>query len=130
AWLARVVARNDLGRWQLGELLRRRPVAFAVLGLYTLVALADSVSWTGGVGRDAIAVHEPRSIIDRAFADSQEKSYSAPLATTEFYRPASLAHPRRHMLGTDILGRDVLYVTLKGARVALLIGGLTSLIAI
>ncbi|MBW2497950.1 MAG: ABC transporter permease, partial [Deltaproteobacteria bacterium] len=31
---------------------------------------------------------------------------------------------------TDILGRDVLYLSLKGARVALLIGGLTSLIAI
>ncbi|HXS18172.1 MAG TPA: ABC transporter permease, partial [Polyangiaceae bacterium] len=31
---------------------------------------------------------------------------------------------------TNILGQDVLYVTLKGARVALLIGGLTSLITI
>jgi peptide/nickel transport system permease protein len=33
-------------------------------------------------------------------------------------------------LGTDILGRDVVYRTLKGVRVALLIGGLTSLVVI
>jgi peptide/nickel transport system permease protein len=129
-WTLRVVTRSELGRGQLRELLRRRPVAFAVLGLYTIIALGDSVAWTGGSGRDAIAMHEPRSAVDRLFADSHEKSYSAPLAATEFYRPAALAHPGRHPLGTDILGRDVLYVTLKGARVALLIGGLTSLIAI
>ncbi len=113
-----------------GELFRRRPVAFAILALYALVALADAVAWTGGSGRDAIAAHEPRSVVDRAFGSLQEKSYSAPFASTEFYRHARLAHPGRHVLGTDILGRDVLYVTLKGARVALLIGGLTSLIAI
>jgi peptide/nickel transport system permease protein len=34
------------------------------------------------------------------------------------------------VLGTDLIGRDVLYLSLKGARVALLIGGLTSLLAI
>jgi peptide/nickel transport system permease protein len=130
AYVLRAVMRDELSRTQFHELLRRRPVAFSILGLYTMVALADSVAWTGGGGRDAIMVHEPRSVVDRAFANLQEKSYSAPLASTEFYRPASLTHPGRHLLGTDILGRDVLYVTLKGARVALLIGGLTSLIAI
>ena len=41
-----------------------------------------------------------------------------------------MAAPGSHWLGTDILGRDVFYLMLKGARVALLIGGLTSLIAI
>ena len=39
-------------------------------------------------------------------------------------------HPGRHLLGTDLIGRDVLHLALKGARVALLIGGVTSLIAI
>jgi peptide/nickel transport system permease protein len=129
-YVLRAVMTDDLRRAHLRELLRRRPVAFSILGLYAAVALADSIAWTGGTGRDAIMVHEPRSVVDRAFANVQEKSYSSPLASTEFYRPASLAHPGRHLFGTDILGRDVLYVTLKGARVALLIGGLTSLIAI
>ena len=52
------------------------------------------------------------------------------LRTRGFYEDASLKHPGRHVLGTDILGNDVLYRTLKGVRVALLIGGLTSLIVI
>jgi peptide/nickel transport system permease protein len=43
---------------------------------------------------------------------------------------APLKYPRRHLLGTDILGRDVLHMTLKGVRVAMLIGGLTTLIVI
>ena len=39
-------------------------------------------------------------------------------------------HPGAHALGTDLPGRDVVYRTLKGMRVALLIGGLTSLVVI
>jgi peptide/nickel transport system permease protein len=70
-------------------------------------------------------------VIDRLFpVDFDERSYSAPMASTEFYGDAPLAHPGRHWLGTDILGRDVLHLTLKGVRIALLIGGLTSLIVI
>ena len=56
-----------------------------------------------------------------------EASYSAPLARESFYGTQPLLHPGAHLLGTDLLGRDVVYRTLKGARVALLIGGLTSL---
>src|SRR4030095_6763224 len=62
--------------------------------------------------------------------DFQERSYSAPLAETELYGGVRLRYPGRHLLGTDILGRDVLKQTLKGARVALLIGGLTTLIVV
>ena len=47
-----------------------------------------------------------------------------------FYGGQPLLHPGAHLLGTDLLGRDVVYRTLKGARVALLIGGLTSLVVI
>ena len=82
-------------------------------------------------GAEGVAAHKPRSLIDRAFpVDFQERSYSAPLAFEEFYGGAGLRHPGQHWLGTDILGRDVLHLTLKGARVALLLGGLTSLIVI
>jgi peptide/nickel transport system permease protein len=117
------------------ELVRRRPLALAAVGLYVLVALLDSYAWVGGSeapdGGDAVAVHEPRSAIDRLFpVDFTEKSYSAPFAEQEFYGGAALRYPGRHVLGTDILGRDVLHLTLKGARVALLIGGFTSLIVI
>jgi peptide/nickel transport system permease protein len=121
---------NRAGR----ELLRRRPIALATICVFVMVALLDSVAWVGGQGtEDAIALEQsrPRSVIDRMFApDFKEKSYSAPLADVEFYGGSPLGHPGSHLLGTDILGRDVLQLTLKGARVALLIGGLTSLIVI
>lgn len=126
-----IVNRSELWRQSFRELVRRRPIAVAVLGLYTLVALADSVAWTGGTSdSDAVLLNQPRTLIDRAFAGSDERSYSAPFASEQFYGKQPLRHPRSHWLGTDILGRDVVYVTLKGARVALLIGGFTSLIAI
>jgi peptide/nickel transport system permease protein len=130
--IAVAVRRDDLWTEASVELWRRRPVAIVVFALYTLVAFADSIAWIGGTvtGEDVVASHKPRSLLDRAFADLEEKSYSSPLASQQFYQPTPLHHPKRHLLGTDILGRDVLYLTLKGARVALLLGVLTSLIAI
>jgi peptide/nickel transport system permease protein len=123
------VRRSRLWRERLREIARRRPVATAAFALYLAIALLDSVAWEDAVRPGAVA--SPRSLIDRLFpADFDEKSYSAPLAAVEFYGGAPLAHPGRHLLGTDILGRDVLQLMLGGARVALLIGGLTSLIAI
>jgi peptide/nickel transport system permease protein len=131
-WRAR---RSDLWRDAGRALVRRRPLALAVIGVYVAVALADSIAWTGGgtaTGEASqLALHRPRTLIDRLFPeDFRERSYSAPLASVEFYGGAPLAHPGRHLLGTDILGRDVLLLALKGARVALLIGGFTSLITI
>jgi peptide/nickel transport system permease protein len=131
-WLVRIVRRNRLWREGIAELWRRRRVAIAVVGLYLLVGLGDSIAWKGGIPEGAVGVlpNASLSILDRAFLDTQEASYSAPLADAEFYGGSPLRRPGTHLLGTDILGRDVLYLSLKGARVALLIGGLTSLIAI
>jgi len=102
------------------------------LGVYIAIALLDSVVWIGGSthSEDQVSSFEARSLIDRVFSDTQEKGYSSPLATQEFYDKSPLVHPKSHLLGTNILGQDVLYVTLKGAKVALLLGGLTSLITI
>jgi peptide/nickel transport system permease protein len=120
---------SPLWREALGELWRRRAGACVVVGLYVLIALLDSVSWIGG--QDGVTLAKPRSVIDRLFpGDFQERSYSKPFAAAELYGGAPLKHPGRHLLGTDILGRDVLHQTLKGARVALLVGGLTTLIVI
>ncbi len=114
------------------SLFRRRPIALLVVSLYLAVAILDSIAWVGGVdaGEDVVSAHEAKSIIDRIFLDARERSYSAPLAETEFYGAAPLHHPGSHLMGTDIIGRDVVYLALKGVRVAVLIGGLTSLIAI
>ncbi len=129
--LARAIRRDPLWLDACRQLARRRPVALAVIGLYLAVALVDSVNWVGGAaGADVVSAHDARSPIDRLYENTQEKSYSAPFAKGEFEGGAPLRHPGRHPLGTDVLGRDCLYLVLKGARVALLIGGLTSLIAI
>ena len=125
---------RDAGR----EILRRRPIALAVFLVYVGIGVLDSLAWVSGspggvtAGGDTVSLHKPRSAIDRLFPDAsfREKSYSAPLADREFLGGAPLRHPGRHLLGTDILGRDVLYQTLKGARVALLVGGFTTLIVI
>jgi peptide/nickel transport system permease protein len=132
AWVVRFVRQNEMWREAVREVWRRRPLSAVVFGLYVLVALSDSVAWVGGASadEDRVAAHEAKSVIDRVFVGRQEKSYSEPFAAVEFYDKSPLKHPGGHPLGTDILGRDVLKVMLKGARVALLIGGLTSLIAI
>jgi peptide/nickel transport system permease protein len=132
--VARWVRRNPLWREAAVALWRRRPIAILVVAAFVAIGLLDSIVWVGGHGGgggDVVAQYEARSVIDRLFPeDFRERSYSAPLASVEFYGGAPLLHPGRHLLGTDILGRDVLHLVLKGVRIALLIGGLTSLIVI
>ncbi len=129
AFLLRRVSRSELWREAGRELWRRRPLALLVFAAFSALALLDSVAWRSpdsGAG-----FQPPHSLVDRLFpADFDEASYSAPLAKLEFYGGAALRHPGQHWMGTDILGRDVLHQALKGARVALLVGGLTSMIAI
>jgi peptide/nickel transport system permease protein len=111
------------------SLVRRRPLACIWLTLYVLVGWLDSLTWVGGAGQtDKVLAYEAQSVVDRTFRLENERGYAAPFALQEFYDKTPIA--RRHVLGTNVLGQDVLYLTLKGARVALLIGGLTSLITI
>ncbi len=134
AGLAQRLRHNRLWRHAAAELWARRRISIVVLGLFVLVALLDSVAWisSGDDSGDRVAASQPRSVIDRVFVPESfvETSYSAPFAEKGFYEDTALKHPGQHVLGTDILGNDVLYRTLKGVRVALLIGGLTSLIVI
>jgi peptide/nickel transport system permease protein len=133
AWVAYAASRERYWRENAFEMWRRRPLALVVVAIYLVIGLLDSVAWVGGsVAEDPTASYLPRSVIDRIFRPEalKEASYSAPLADRAFYGGEPLKHPGRHWLGTDILGRDVLYRTFKGVRVALLVGGLTSLVAI
>jgi peptide/nickel transport system permease protein len=127
-----LIRRSRLWSEAAVELWKRRPIAILCVSLYLAVAILDSIFWVGGVdaGEDVVSAHEAKSVIDRLFADARERSYSSPFADVEFYGGKALAHPGSHPLGTDIIGRDVVYLALKGVRVAILIGGLTSLIAI
>ncbi len=133
-WMVLRLRRNEIWVAAARELWRRRPVALVVLGLYLLVGALDAVAWVDGQtrGGDVVAAYEAQTVIDRLFGGRQERSFSAPFASAEFYGspPRPLAHPGGHPLGTDQIGRDTLHMTLKGVRVAILIGGLTSLLAI
>jgi peptide/nickel transport system permease protein len=130
---ARAVARSRFWREGVIELWRRRRIAILVIALFVAIALLDSVAWIGGArDGDDMTAFRPRSVIDRIFQPEtfKEASYSAPLARAAFYGGKPLRYPGAHLLGTDILGRDVVYRALKGVRVALLIGVFTSLVVI
>jgi peptide/nickel transport system permease protein len=129
-WLVRTLAKSRFWRDSAAELWRRRRVAIIIVGVFVVIALLDSFAWIGG--GEGVAAYQPRTIIDRIFQPDSfnEASYSAPLAKTAFYGGKPLVHPGKHLLGTDILGRDVVYRAVKGVRVALLIGVFTSLIVI
>jgi ABC-type dipeptide/oligopeptide/nickel transport system permease component len=133
--------------------------SLAVLAVYILIAVLDSATWrdvdrsavgaAGGAPATAAALSAPRSVLDRLcvpLSSRTEKTYSAPLAkkllakeTIEAevdgridlrrdYPP--LQHPGWHLLGTDKTGQDVFYMTLKSVRTGLVVGGLTTLIAV
>lgn len=108
--------------------LRRNRVAMVtlcILCVYAGIALIDSIGWT------STTTHDRQTIADVIFQRPAERTYSAPLAaeTTGEPTPHKLIKPGTHLLGTDQLGNDVLYKTLKGARTAVVVGGFTSLMA-
>jgi peptide/nickel transport system permease protein len=125
ALLARNALRTPL--WsEAVRRIRRSPLALGacvVVGLYAVVAIADSYAWSDGKNQPV------KSVIDRVFERPQERTYSAPMAAvTSEATPQKLQ--AKHVLGTDGVGHDVLYRTLKGVRTAFLIGGLTTLIVV
>lgn len=129
-----------------------------VLCLYALIALCDSIGWrsplrhpeTGALQRterDGRLLYDSGlSVLDRLLTplrQRKEKTYSAPLATVQYqaetvlqadgtlqrqYPP--LRFPRQHLLGTDRIGVDVLYQSCKSIRTALILGVLTTLLAV
>ena len=100
--------------------------AFAVVLLYAFIAVLDSVSY-----KDARTDLRPRTLLDRMFRKEKERTYSAPFADREYReRGAQPLRHGRHLLGTDSNGEDVVYMTLKGVRTAIIIGMFTTLIII
>ena len=107
--------------------LRRNPVAIislAVIMLFGTVAFLDSIVLPYKKN-DA-----PKTVIDKLMERPKEYTYSAPGATMTTGEPQPRQLKEKHVLGTDGTGDDVLYKTIKGARTAILIGGLTQLIVI
>ncbi|MBP5299984.1 MAG: ABC transporter permease [Victivallales bacterium] len=160
AWIVRSMRRREYWRLAGRELLARRGavVSGAILAAYLVVALLDSVGWrnaerdpeTGEVRRNPqtgeVIYDRGRSVLDRMLAPlaaRQELYYSAPLAAEAYIYEAqegeggaprrvhpALRHPRAHLLGTDRIGNDVLLLSIKSIRTGIIIGLLTTLIAI
>ncbi len=152
------LSRREYWRLAARELRSRKGamVCAAILSLYAVVAVLDSVGWrspaidptTGNIIRvnGRVVLDEGRSVLDRLLkplADRREKTYSAPLGTVQFTKSTvkgrdgriqrtnePLAHPRSHLLGTDMIGQDVLLQSLKSIRTGLIIGLLTTLLAV
>ncbi len=120
------VARSP--RWQRATRRFRNDkvglLSACVISVYLFIGLLDSVQIPAGPHRD-------RTALDWMFHGiKRERTYSAPLASTSYSATRPQPLEGRHVLGTDVLGKDVLLQTLKACRTALIIGGLTSMIYI
>src|SRR5713101_5349399 len=83
--------------------LRHNPLAMAalaVVAIYVIIGLLDSVSWKDS----RIAL--PRSVIDRVAERPKERTYSAPMAHWTTGEPHPHPVGARHFLGTDAVGND------------------------
>lgn len=119
-----------------------------VLACFIVVGLLDSLHYQERLpvepGQPAQYAGEVLSALDwlaTPLRTRVEKTYSAPLATHLYVKETmkaadgrevrdypALKYPGTHLLGTDKVGQDVLYLSLKSIRTGLLIGTLTTLI--
>lgn len=132
-------------------------ISFVILCLFVAIGLLDSFSWHSAMldeqGSPQLSpqgepLYESKalSILDRwctPMRTQVERTYSAPLSHHQFTRDLvtddqgrkvwqskPLAYPGTHLLGTDIVGRDVFFMCLKSIRTALIIGVFTTLISV
>ena len=158
-WIFLAMRRREYWRLAGREVLARKSavVSGAILAVYLLVAVLDSVGWrnaerdsaTGEARRSpktgAVIYDRGASVLDRLLkplSSRQELYYSAPLADEAYIYETQegdggarrvhpkLQHPGSHLFGTDRIGNDVLLLSLKSVRTGIIIGLLTTLIAI
>ena len=105
--------------------LRRNRVAMvclAIIVVYLVIGLMDFIPVRQTLGSGDSATQRWGTLVDWLFvkvvgATDKAESYLPPLRG-------------RHVMGTDILGVDVLYKAVKGVRTAMILGGLTAAIYI
>ncbi|MGV3721399.1 MAG: hypothetical protein ACO1SX_10870, partial [Actinomycetota bacterium] len=102
---------------------RMAMISLGIIGVYVAIGAMDSIAWQDRKNAPT------KTVLDRLFERPQERTYSAPFAKETTGEATSHPLKATHILGTDGVGNDVFYQTLKGCRTALVLGGLTSLIA-
>ncbi len=132
--------------WQQVRRNKMAMVACVVLILFSIIALLDSFHFRPAVTQGN---HQQRyystnvvSILDRILApigQHYEQTYSAPMATHSFVKSnitlpsgqQNRVYPQLsyfHILGTDKVGADVFYQSLKSVRTGIIIGTVTTLV--
>jgi peptide/nickel transport system permease protein len=115
------------GESSLPDIVRRlawTPLqALAVAGVF-LCVLAVGVARRQGIGKVAAMRHILTGRVELAWRSALAIAFLAALLLAA---GVALA-PHYHMLGTDKVGQDVLYLSLKSIRTGLVIGTLTTLI--
>jgi ABC-type dipeptide/oligopeptide/nickel transport system permease subunit len=146
-WLAR---KNDTFRAPWRQVMANRMgfVTALILAVYAGIGLLDSMHYVERLpyapGQPAQYSGEVLSALDALLTPLRknvEKTYSAPFATHLYAKETVqgpdgretrdfplLQFPRSHLLGTDKVGQDVFYLSLKSIRTGLLIGSLTTLV--
>jgi len=154
------LSRREYWRLAAREIKTRKGamVCAVILACYAVIALLDSIGWTrplrdqetGEILRQPetgqILRDNGASALDYLLTPlrlHREKTYSSPLAEEQYSAETVLGddgsprrvHPRlkypgTHLFGTDRVGTDVLYQALKSIRTGLIVGLLTTLIAI
>ena len=160
AAVAFMLSRREYWRVAAREVMHNRlaMLSFVILVLYAAVALLDSIGWRSAIidpesGKPSlhpvtgkVMLDGGTSVLDRILrplSSRKESTYSAPFAKTLFTTSVGtdangkvarvrkkLNHPGGHILGTDIIGEDVLCMSLKSIRTGLIIGFLTTLIVV
>ncbi len=131
-------------------------ISFAILCIYVLIAVLDSVGYHPLLrDKDGIVMRSTKtdkklydeeglSVLDLMLSglrNAKEKTYSAPLAANQFSKEMMVnddgtmerGYPKLkhlHLLGTDRVGTDVLYMSLKAVRTGIIIGAFTTLLVI
>jgi ABC-type dipeptide/oligopeptide/nickel transport system permease subunit len=155
-----LLSRREAWRIAVREIRQKRLALLSacILALYGAIAVLDSVGWcrplinpeSGERARHSqsgkLIYDQGASLLDRLLSPlsrMREKTYSAPLSQRQFsavtdvgpdgrsqrLRPA-LNHPGRHLMGTDRVGIDVFYQGIKSIRTGMIIGLLTTLLAV
>jgi len=80
---------------------------------------------------DCLLINPRQSVLEYTFRNvPREQGYSAPMARVTLNERKPEPLKGFHLLGTDLLGKDVFLQTLRACKTTLIVGGLTSLIYI
>lgn len=132
--------------WQQVGRNKLAMVACCVLILFSVIAVLDSIHFRPAVAQGN---HQQRyysahvvSVLDQILTpigQQYEQTYSAPMATHSFVK-SNITFPNGeqnriypplthyHILGTDKVGADVFYQSLKSVRTGIIIGTVTTLV--